>query len=191
MVRIWVEKNRIERGKGKYPQSQTLAKMRHLRTYLGLPMPDPTSSEFEKGTWGSPAPTLGLTGSGSRIRASQHDCLMMARSPSGKLRPPTSRCATALLLRPVATSVASLARVETEAGKETNELGFAGKSAARWFCSRRESCMTVHRRWTAHSVLGRMWPRRAMSFAAQAFAAFWDFARAVLGRFSFLGAKIS
>jgi hypothetical protein len=47
MVQIRVEKNRIEREKKeKNPQSQTLAKMRHLGTYLGLPMPDPTSSEY-------------------------------------------------------------------------------------------------------------------------------------------------
>jgi hypothetical protein len=141
-------------------------------TYLGLPIPDLTSSESGKGTRGSPAPTLGLTGSGSRIRASQRDCSTTARSPSGERRPPASRRAMAPLLRPVATPAASLARVKTEVGKETNELGFAGKSAARRFCSRRESRMTVHRRWTTHSVLGRMWPRRAMSFTAQAFAAF-------------------
>jgi hypothetical protein len=72
-------------------------------------------------------PTLGLIGSGSRIRASQHDCSTTARSPLGERRPPVSRRATASLLQPVATLVASLARVETEAREETNELGFAGK----------------------------------------------------------------
>jgi hypothetical protein len=83
-------------------------------------MPDPTSSESGKGTRGLPAPTLGLTGSGSRIRASQRDC-------SGERRPPASRRATVPLLRLVAMLAASLARVEMEAGEETNELGFAGK----------------------------------------------------------------
>jgi hypothetical protein len=73
-------------------------------------MSDPTSSKSGKGTRGLPAPTLGLTDSGSQIRAAQRDC-----------------STTAPLLRPVATPAASLARVETEAGKETNELGFAGK----------------------------------------------------------------
>jgi hypothetical protein len=37
-----------------------------------------------------PAPTLGLTGSGSRLRAPPHDGSMTARSPSGKRRPPVS-----------------------------------------------------------------------------------------------------
>jgi hypothetical protein len=132
--------------------------MRHPETNLGLPMPDLTTSESGKGTRGSPAPTLGLTGSGSRIRASQRDCLTMARSPLGERRPPVSRHATAPLLRPVATPATSLAhslaRVEMEAEEETNELGFAGKLAARRFCSRRESRVTIHRRWTAHNVLG-------------------------------------
>jgi hypothetical protein len=146
--------------------------MRHPGTYLGLPMSDLTSSESVKGTRGSPAPTLGLTGSSSQIRASQHDCSTMAHSPSGERRQPMSRHATTPLLRPVTTPVASLAQVETEAGKETNELGFAGKRPLAGFCSRRESRVTVHRRWTAHSILGRMWPRRAMKFAAQAFTAF-------------------
>jgi hypothetical protein len=130
--------------------------MRHPGTNLGLLMPDLTTSESGKGTRGSPAPTLGLTGSGSRIRASQRDCSTMACSPSGERRPPVSRHATAPLLRPVATPAASLthslARVETEAGEETNELGFAGKLAARRFCSRQESRVTIHRRWTAHNV---------------------------------------
>jgi hypothetical protein len=100
-------------------------------------MPNPTSSESGKGTRGAPAPTLGLTGSGSRIRASQHDCSTVARSPSGERHPPAGRRATAPLPRPVAppadSLVGSLARVETEAGKETNELGFVGKSVAQRF----------------------------------------------------------
>jgi hypothetical protein len=104
--------------------------MWHPGTYLGLPMPDSTLSESGKGTRGSPAPTLGLTGSGSRLRASQRDCSTMARSPSGERRPPVSRRATVPLHRQVATPAASLARsvarVEMEAEMETNELGFAG-----------------------------------------------------------------
>jgi hypothetical protein len=90
-------------------------------------MPDPTSSESEKGTRGSPAPTLGLTGSGSRLRASQRDCSTTARSPSGERRPPASKRATVPLLRSAASLFRSVARVEMEAGMETNELGFAGK----------------------------------------------------------------
>jgi hypothetical protein len=82
----------------------------------------------------------------------------------------------------------SLARVEMEVGEETNELGFAGKSAARWFCSRRESHVTVHRRWTTHSVLVRMRPRQVMKFAAQAFAAFWNFRAGWFGPSSVLWA---
>jgi hypothetical protein len=127
MVRVWVEKNQIKREKGKNPQFQTLAKMRHPGTYLGLPMPDPTLSEPGKGTWGLPVPTLGLIGSGSRIRASQCDCSTMVRSPLGERRLSASRRVTAPLLRLVATPAASLAWVESEAGEETNELGFAGK----------------------------------------------------------------
>jgi hypothetical protein len=72
-------------------------------------MPDPTSSESEKGTQGSPAATIGLTGSGSRIRTSQCDCSTMARSPSGERRPSVSRRVMAPLLRPVASLAASLA----------------------------------------------------------------------------------
>jgi hypothetical protein len=49
-----------------------------------LPSPDPTSSESRKGTQGSSAPTLGLTGSGSRFRASQCNCSTMVLSPSGE-----------------------------------------------------------------------------------------------------------
>jgi hypothetical protein len=129
MVWIRVEKNRIEREKKeKNPQSQTLAKIRHPRTYLGLPMLDPTSSESGKGTRGSLAPTLGLTGLGSRLRVSQCDCSTTARLPSGERRPPTSRRATTPLLRPAA----SLARVEIEAGKQMT-LGFCGEPATRCF----------------------------------------------------------
>jgi hypothetical protein len=111
--------------------------MRHPGTYLGLPMPDPTSSESGKGTRGSPAPTLGLTGSGSRLRALQCDCSTMVCSPSGEHHPLVSRRVTAPLLRSVATPVASLARVETEAGKEMNEARVCGEPAARRFCSRK------------------------------------------------------
>jgi hypothetical protein len=147
--------------------------MRHPRTYLGLPMPDPTSSESEKGTRGSPAPTLRLTGSGSRLRASQRDCLTTVRSPSGSI---ARRRADAQRRHSSGRSPCrpsrSLARVETEARMETNELGFAGETVTRWFCSRQELHVTVHRRWTSHNVLGRMWPRRAMRFVAQAFTVF-------------------
>jgi hypothetical protein len=130
--------------------------MRHPETYLGLPMPDPTSSESGKGTWGSPAPTLGLIGSGSRLRASQHDCSTTTRSLSGERRPPASRHATAPLLRSIATPTASLARslarVETEAGKQMT-LGFCGEPAAQHF-------------WCAKS---HVWP----SIADGRHAAFW------------------
>jgi hypothetical protein len=131
--------------------------MRHPETYLGLPMPDPISSESGKGTRGSPAPTLGFTGSGSRIRVSQRDCSTTACSPSGER------------------ATAPLARVETEAGKETNEARACEEPAARPFCSWRESCVTVHRRWTAHSLSGHIRPRWASEITAQAFAAFSAF----------------
>jgi hypothetical protein len=109
--------------------------MRHPRSYLGLPMPDPTSSEFGKETRGSPVPTLGLTGSSSRIRASQRDYSTTVGSPSGERRPPVSRRATAPLLWPVATPATSLARVETEAEEEM-KLGFSGERPAPRFCCR-------------------------------------------------------
>jgi hypothetical protein len=119
----------LKEKKEKNPQSQTLAKMRHPGTYLGLSMLDLTSSEFGKGTRGSPAPTLGLIGSGSRLRASQRDCLTMVRSP-------VSRRATAPLLRPVATSAASLVRSGEDGGGERMKwLGLWGKCAAQRFCS--------------------------------------------------------
>jgi hypothetical protein len=60
-------------------------------------------------------PTLGLTGSGSRIRVSQRDCSTTTHSPSGERHPPASRRAN------VGRLARSLARVEMEAGKETNE----------------------------------------------------------------------
>jgi hypothetical protein len=110
--------------------------MRHPGTYLGLPMPDPTSSESGKGTRGSLTPTLGLTDTGSRLRASQRDCSTMARSPSGERRLPTSRRATTPLLRPVATPAASLARSGEDGGKERMKwLGLRGNCVAQRFCS--------------------------------------------------------
>jgi hypothetical protein len=69
----------------------------------------------------------------------------MARSPSSERRPPVSRRATAPLLWPVGASATSLARVETEAGKEENGArvhGGAGRSAV-LMC--RESRVTVYR----------------------------------------------
>jgi hypothetical protein len=110
MVRIKVEKNRIEREKEKESPIPNHSKVQHRGTYLGLPMPDLTSSESGKGTRGSSAPTLGLTGLGSRLRASQRDCSTTAPSPSGERRPPTSRRTTAPLLQPVAAPAASHAR---------------------------------------------------------------------------------
>jgi hypothetical protein len=113
MVRIRVEEPDQKR-KGK---ESPIAKMRHPGTYLGLLMPDLTSSVSGKGTRSSPAPTLGLTGSGSRLRASQRDCLTTARSPSGERRPSVSRRATAPLLQPVAAPAASLARSGGDRGE--------------------------------------------------------------------------
>jgi hypothetical protein len=155
-----------QKRKGKESTIQTLAKMRHPGTYLGLPMPDPTSSEFGKGTRGSSAPTLGLTDSGSRLRASQRDCSTTVHSPSSERHPPVSRRAMAPLLWLVATPVASLGRSSGDGGRDgENELGFAGKRPLGGFVHGKS------RAW-AHSVLGRMRPRRAMKFAAQAFTAF-------------------
>jgi hypothetical protein len=54
-------------------------RMRHPGTYLGLPSSDPTLSEFGKGTHRSLASTLGLIGSGSRLRASLCDRSTTAR----------------------------------------------------------------------------------------------------------------
>jgi hypothetical protein len=163
--------------------------MRHPGTYLGLPMPDPTSSEFGKGTRGSPAPTLGLTGSGSRLRASQRDCSTTVHSPSSERHPPVSRRATAPLLWSVATPVASLGRSGGDGGRDGDEwTRVCRQTAARRFCSRQESRVTVHRRWAAHSVLGRMRPRRVMKFVAQAFTAFWNFHAGWVGLSSVLWA---
>jgi hypothetical protein len=69
-----------------------------------------TSSESGKGTQSSPVPTLGLTGSGSQLRASQRDYSMTARSPSGERRPSANRRTTTPLLQPVAAPATSLAR---------------------------------------------------------------------------------
>jgi hypothetical protein len=146
--------------------------MRHPGTYLGLAMPDPTLSEFRKGTRGSPTPTLELIGSGSRLRASQRDCSTMARSPSGERRPLMSRRATTPLLRPVATPAASLARSGGDSGRETNDARVLWGASRSAVLMRRESRVNVHRRWMAHSLLGQMRPRWAKSFADQAFAAF-------------------
>jgi hypothetical protein len=140
MVRIWVEKNRIEKEKGKESPIPNPSKNAAPGTYLGMSMPDLTSLESEKRTWGSPAPTLGLTGSGSRIRASQCDCTMTARSPSGSVARWRADAWRRLSSgRSPHRSPCSLARVETEAAEKTNELGFCGETTARWFCSHENS----------------------------------------------------
>jgi hypothetical protein len=96
----------------------------------------PSTSEFGKGTRGLPASTLGLTGSGSQLRASQCNCSTMALSPSGERRPLASRRATMPLLQPVAALAASLARSAGDRGrgKETNGARVCGEPAARRFC---------------------------------------------------------
>jgi hypothetical protein len=38
-----------------------------------------------------------------------------------------------------------------------------------------ESRVAVDLRWTAHNVLGSIWPRWADKMLAQAFAAFWSY----------------
>jgi hypothetical protein len=69
-------------------------RMRHPIIYLVPSSPDPTLSESGKGTCRSLVSTLGLTGSGSRLRASPLDRSTMACSPSGERRPPVSRHVT-------------------------------------------------------------------------------------------------
>jgi hypothetical protein len=188
--------------------------------------PDLTSSESEKGARGSPASTLGLNGSGSRIRVSQRGCSTTARSPSGERRPSVSRRVTAPLLRPVATPTASLTRSGGDGGGEENRmaLGFAGNRPLGGFvhariAHHRPSQMNGSRRfgqnvaqagdefrgpglrcilsfracWSGpcFGSLGRMWPRRAMSFAAQAFATLLNFHAGWSGPYFFSWVKIS
>jgi hypothetical protein len=136
-----VNKNRIEKGT-KNPQifRNPSIRIRGSGLTWAKPSPDLTSSESGKETRGSPASTLGLTGSSSRIRASQRGCSMTARSPSGERRPSASRRVTTPLLRPVATPAAVLTRSLGRSGgdgggEETRWLGLRGNRAVRRFCS--------------------------------------------------------
>jgi hypothetical protein len=142
MVQIWVEKNRIEREKGKESPIPNPSKNAAPETYLGMPMPDPTSLESEKGTRGSLAPTLGLTGSGSRIRASQ--CDSSSWSPH---RPPHS-----------------LARSGGDGDRGENKWArvLRGNDRSTVLFSR-EQRLTVDLRWTAHIVLGSFRTRWALA----------------------------
>jgi hypothetical protein len=146
-------------------------------TYLGLPSPDPTSSESGKGIRGLPTPTLGLISSGSRLRVSQRDCSMTARSPSGERHPSVSRRAMAPLLRSVsARPPRSLARSGGDrGGEEENELGFGETRHPAPVLLFRGSLTVVDSRWTAIVVLGLNRPRWAGEMSAQAFAPFCDF----------------
>jgi hypothetical protein len=92
----------------------------------------------------SPASTLGLIDSGSRLRASPRVRSMTTRSPSGERRPPTSKCTTVPLLRSVGMPATSHSRslIFTSGGEWGEEkrmaLGFAGERFLHWFCSRQE-----------------------------------------------------
>jgi hypothetical protein len=182
--------------------------------------------ESGKGTRGSPASTLGLTGSGSRIRVSQCGCSTTARSPLSECRPSASRRATAPLLRSAATPAALLARSGGDGGGEENRmvLGFAGNRPLGGFvhtriARHRPSQMNGSQRFgpnvaqagdefrgpglrcvlsfragwsgSCFGCLGRMWPRQAMSFAAQAFATFFIFHAGWSGPYFFSWAEIS
>jgi hypothetical protein len=91
-------------------------------------------------------------------------------SPVGKqtrdgAAPPAGRCSR------------SLSRVETEAGKEENGTRVHGGADHSMVLMCRESRVTVHRRWTARSLSGQIWPRWASKMRAQAFTALCDFTR--------------
>jgi hypothetical protein len=102
-------------------------------------------------------PTLGLIGSGSRLRASQRDCSMMARSPLGERRPPMSRRMTTPLLRSVGASATSLARSGGHRdGEEENELGFSETRHAASVLLPQDSRSTVDRQWMIQIDLGRV-----------------------------------
>jgi hypothetical protein len=92
----------------------------------------------------SPASTLGLIDSGSRLRASPRVRSMTTRSPSGERRPPTSKCTTVPLLRSVGMPATSHSRslIFTSGGEREEEkrmvLGFVGERFLHWFCSHYE-----------------------------------------------------
>jgi hypothetical protein len=131
--------------------------MWHLGAYLGPLLPDPTLLESRKGT---PSTT-------ARRRKPYG---WSARAPNLGHR----RCVMAPLLRPVSVPATSLA----------HSLGWRQRRGVEEKCARvmgeprhtlvlmcRESHVTIHRRWTAHSASGQIRPRWANASVAQAFIA--------------------
>jgi hypothetical protein len=125
-----------------------------------------------------PAPTLGLTGSGSRLRAPPHDGSMTARSPSGKRRPPVSSHTAAPPLpanrRADHRSHSLDFGGEERRGETEMMLGFRGERSCRVFvltrdARHRSSQMDGQRRF------GLDLARWADEMSAQAFAPVCDF----------------